>query len=541
MATVLTNLDGTFYAGVTAAGRLMVDVLMGPGSVVDSHTQGWDGAAWQDIHSTLVAGDYLLDVNVAAGSISIDPGDIRIGAVEIQDENTTRRLRVPLVNASETYAPLTDAGILLSFIDESGDYNYVEVDSTTHGMQVYPAVAYNTTDDVLQNGLYAWDSANWQELDAVDIGTTFGLGVGVFDDAGNRMPTMDTGARAGYMRVTDGTLNLRMIIPGTTYGAPNSISTVGIYEATPTVHSDGDAIPFHFTADGKLITDANVTLTGIDYTDDSAEFTVATSKGIAMMALATTDQVDAGDIGALKMNIHRQLAITNYDGTGTELFVGGNPGMVLPHDGTNSAQIMQANADGLGVTRWGLYTVGTNYGYNGASWDRIRTVNTGQQMITNYNSSGNELFNTTATGGFVTIGDGTNNFDAILDGQLIGAYRGMLMLGTDGTNYQVISTNAAGSVNVNLAATPIAGYGRQAVGTAGTPVQLPSNTATSVTIKALYANTGTIYVGTDASVSALNGYEMVAGDGETFAVSANTNEIYLDADTNGEGVSFTFN
>ena len=155
MAQVLTNREGTYFVEVTSAGELKVianvSVTTGESILKDQADHyaniqstgqldvalfGIDtGGLWQGLHTTLVGGNHLLDVNVAAGAISIDPGDIRIGAVEIQDQTTTIRLRVPLVNVSESYVAGTDAGLLTAFIDENGDFNYVMVDSSTNAMK----------------------------------------------------------------------------------------------------------------------------------------------------------------------------------------------------------------------------------------------------------------------------------------------------------------------------------------------------------------------------------------------------------------------
>jgi len=52
--------------------------------------------------------------------------------------------------------------------------------------------------------------------------------------------------------------------------------------------------------------------TGSEYADDSNEFTIGASDGTAMMAVFTTDAVDAGDIGVLSMTVDRKLRV---DGT----------------------------------------------------------------------------------------------------------------------------------------------------------------------------------------------------------------------------------
>lgn len=78
--------------------------------------------------------------------------------------------------------------------------------------------------------------------------------------------------------------------------------------------------------------------------------------------------------------------------------------------------------------------------------------------------------------------------------------------------------------------------GRQAVATAGTRVQLPSAACVAATVKALPTNTNNIYLG-DAGVSSANGHVLDAGDAVNVAID-DLNRLWIDADTNGEGVSY---
>jgi len=86
---------------------------------------------------------------------------------------------------------------------------------------------------------------------------------------------------------------------------PNVLVAGGIYKAALDTYGDNDAVPFHFDVGGRLMT----TLELNDYTDDSNEFTVATSKGLAIMGIATADAVEANDIGALRMTLNRNLGV----------------------------------------------------------------------------------------------------------------------------------------------------------------------------------------------------------------------------------------
>lgn len=99
-------------------------------------------------------------------------------------------------------------------------------------------------------------------------------------------------------------------------------------------------------------------------------------------------------------------------------------------------------------------------------------------------------------------------------------------------------TNAGVFAVQATVAAPTAIYnGTKAVATAGTRVALASTQAVrSVVIKALYSNTGTIYVG-NASVASTNGIELLAGDSVSLDI-ADLATVNLDCSVNGEGVRY---
>ena len=79
--------------------------------------------------------------------------------------------------------------------------------------------------------------------------------------------------------------------------------------------------------------------------------------------------------------------------------------------------------------------------------------------------------------------------------------------------------------------------GQKTVTAAGTAEVLATTTTIrSVTIKALPGNTNNVYVG-DSSVSSSNGFVLDAGESIDLDLD-NLATIYLDVDTNGEGVSY---
>lgn len=83
--------------------------------------------------------------------------------------------------------------------------------------------------------------------------------------------------------------------------------------------------------------------------------------------------------------------------------------------------------------------------------------------------------------------------------------------------------------------------GQKTVTTAGTAEALGSQVVNGpLMVKALLANSNNVYVGNDGAgdVTGSNGLELDAGDSVVFEFVGNLSEIILDADTNGEGVSW---
>lgn len=87
---------------------------------------------------------------------------------------------------------------------------------------------------------------------------------------------------------------------------PDFVGVGGEYRAAATTYTDGDATILQTDINGYL----KVTQANTEYIDDSNGFTVASSKGLAIMGLATSDAVDVGDIGALRMDVNRNLGVT---------------------------------------------------------------------------------------------------------------------------------------------------------------------------------------------------------------------------------------
>ena len=111
------------------------------------------------------------------------------------------------------------------------------------------------------------------------------------------------------------------------------------------------------------------------------------------------------------------------------------------------------------------------------------------------------------------------------------------LLGWTGTAWEKIESDGSGNLKFTLDPPNSVTNGHKSVTTAGTAETLAASTSVvSVTIKALAANTNNVYVGS-ASVDSTNGYVLDAGEAVSMDID-NLADIYLDVDTNGEGVSF---
>jgi hypothetical protein len=101
------------------------------------------------------------------------------------------------------------------------------------------------------------------------------------------------------------------------------------------------------------------------------------------------------------------------------------------------------------------------------------------------------------------------------------------------------STTITGTVATSEVAPTTVSHGIIAVTTAGTRVQLATNTAKSIVVKALVGNTGTIYVG-GSGVSAANGFPLAPGDTVSLDIS-NTNVVWLDSSINAQSAAWMAN
>lgn len=107
-----------------------------------------------------------------------------------------------------------------------------------------------------------------------------------------------------------------------------------------------------------------------------------TSGAIGASAVAST--------GSVQYSLGASLAFGNIDTNAANNTLLGVGAYNLLFDGTNWTRQRGASANGDAINGSGNLATGL-WGYNGTTWDRIRTINTGQLRTTVYNSSGTEL------------------------------------------------------------------------------------------------------------------------------------------------------
>lgn len=107
--------------------------------------------------------------------------------------------------------------------------------------------------------------------------------------------------------------------------------------------------------------------------------------------------------------------------------------------------------------------------------------------------------------------------------------------GSDGTDVRLIRTDATGNQAIYQIGLGTFTSGQQAV--TGTAAALATNTAKSVCVKALVANTINIYVGA-TGVTTGTGFELTPGGGACWTV-ANTNLLFVVASTTGASVAWS--
>ena len=369
-ATVYTDGDAVVLQ-TDSSGHLMVssDAIYAEDT---AHTTGDEGmqclAVRVDTAAALAGttGDYIPFTTDALGNLRVIQTDVSGNATPAGDAvarsmytaigDGVETVSVAVDNATATATPnvLIEGGIYKASMDTYDDNDAVPLHFDANGRLITSVELNDYTDDSTEftagtsKALAIMGFATSDTVDSGDIGALamtvnrhlivaqathdnlnvnanlqqgdadVAIGNAVYirpTDGTNTMPTLDANTRAGFVKITDGTDELP-IATDNAVAKTKGVQVLGAYNATLPTYGDGDSAILQTDANGRLISTVELT----DYTDDSAEFTVASSKGLAIMGIASTDEVDANDVGALAMSVKRELLGKSklWDGT-TEL------------------------------------------------------------------------------------------------------------------------------------------------------------------------------------------------------------------------------
>ncbi len=175
---------------------------------------------------------------------------------------------------------------------------------------------------------------------------------------------------------------------------------MGKFTSAGVTLADGNTAPLQMLSDGslrginKIWDGTNVVQTFVN----GADATTNTRTGLigysysSLFNNTTWDRIRGGLIGVqtaatgfqnvIPMAQYSFAGITLADGNTSALQVtnaGELKGMTKVWDGVNVVQTFTAGSDALTNSRTGIYTVGYNYGWNGTTWDRLKTGLLGPQ------------------------------------------------------------------------------------------------------------------------------------------------------------------
>lgn len=266
-----------------------------------------------------------------------------------------------------------------------------------------------------------------------------------------------------------GNVDVTSVVPGT--GATNlgkavgsaagatdtGVATLAIRDDALSALSDaeGDYVPLRVNSEGALHIAGNITASPESVHVDDAAFTVATDEVTAIAAIATSDSVDAGDVGALRMLTNRALVTTLEDANGDGIAIDGSGNLAIDIAAVTATAI-PVSADGNANTSLNpLFVSVTNFGAGAAG------------EVHDYD---------TAT----VAGDGTSNHDYTVVNAAMSTKK--------------VICSASGSAKFELQAGPLASLVTYAV------AFLPKQGGTveidfgSVPLETLVASTGTVRV-----------------------------------------------
>jgi len=205
----------------------------------------------------------------------------------------------------------------VSAVADSGDPNVVQPSdwNATHTLPVASEIAVTDT------GSY-YTSANVEDIlqEVGDLLAMSGAGGGAITDG------VDSNIKATVFDYSSSNpLAVRLSDTNGDYVSTFAVtqSTISNLKATVTiVDGAGDSCMDNTNDALRVNIVAGAGSGGTSATDDAA-FTAASGAGTPMMGFVASDSVDSGDVGVVGMLANRQLKVTLYDSSGSELSVGG--------------------------------------------------------------------------------------------------------------------------------------------------------------------------------------------------------------------------
>lgn len=184
-----------------------------------------------------------------------------------------------------------------------------------------------------------------------------------------------------FTQLSDGSVSLSKAVDSVAGAADSGLPLLAIRDdaLTTLTPADGDYVRLRTDSQGALwiaIPSGTIINTDAVHVDDAA-FTIATDSINAIGAVATSDSVDAGDVGALRMLTNRALVATIEDANGDGIAVdaSGNLAVDLPSNSETNPIFVQPVDTAVSGTEVHDYDTATVAG-DGTSNHTYVTANT---------------------------------------------------------------------------------------------------------------------------------------------------------------------
>lgn len=304
------------YAEYEALGALdSTNVVVGDATRLKSTADGVLYVRHTDGTYTLAT----MDANSRAGFVKITDGTDEADVIVQDAAFGTGSKGLPLFGKYEaTPATYHDGDAVPVALDSNGRVKLSDVD-----IEIGAVELKNATSD---------DRALISDANTARAATDHVISVQQLAADGTVPPSGSANTNAPFIKLTDAGVDADLIAtsaaaqPTSVLGVAGEVvdfdtagtdytAAIGILGASAT-----GAKPIITDTDGHLQIDV-LTSSG-QYTDDSAGFTIASSSGSAIMAVATSDSVDSGDVGALRMTVKRNVGTDLASIGGTDVAAG---------------------------------------------------------------------------------------------------------------------------------------------------------------------------------------------------------------------------